>query len=83
MCCCVILEDQVLIYGCYRDRAATITDQTLTSCLSQSTVDILTKKNCQCPNIKATLKNFQFSLIMAAPLDKGGSVLPEGRLHFP
>ena len=33
--------------------------------------------------VKATLKNFRFSLIMAAPVDKSGSVLPEGRLHFP
>ena len=33
--------------------------------------------------LKVTLKNFQFSLIMATPVDKGGSVLPEGRLHYP
>ena len=34
-------------------------------------------------NIKATLCNLQLLLSLAAPLDKSGSALPEGTLHFP
>ena len=47
-------------------------------------LDFYTGKNKKVKaTLKATLKNFRFSLIIVAPVDKSGSVLPEGRLHFP